>query len=100
MKRIAQAMCVVMVLAALPKSSWAQGEKASKAEVGKYAALEAKSPETASFEGGDAAGALLFIVLVAAIVVLVYYLVDSHHHAMGPRPEKDGGLAQLPPLFR
>jgi hypothetical protein len=100
MKRIARAMCLVMVVAALPTSAWASGDKASESEVAKYAELEAASPEAAAFEGGDAAGTLLFIVVVAAIVVLVYYLLDAHHHAAGPRPAGDTRLAQAPPLFR
>ncbi|HKS15861.1 MAG TPA: hypothetical protein VJU16_00960 [Planctomycetota bacterium] len=94
MKRIAQVMAVVIVLAGLPKSSWASGEKATAAEDAKYAALEAASPEAAAFEGGDAAGTLIFIIVVAAIAVLIYMLMD-HHHSM--RSPLDGADAPVPP---
>jgi hypothetical protein len=83
MKRIAQVMCVALVLAGMPRTSWATGEKATPAEDAAYAALEAASPEAAAFEGGDAAGTLLFILVVALIAVLIYYLIEnSHHHSM------------------
>ena len=94
MKRIAQVLSVVIVLAGLPRSSWASGEKATAAEVEKYAALEAASPEAAAFEGGDAAGTLLFILVVAAIAVLIYMLMENHHSVRSPL---DGGDVPAPP---
>ncbi|HZN61715.1 MAG TPA: hypothetical protein VFC90_04860 [Planctomycetota bacterium] len=99
MKRIAQAMCVVMVIAALPRSTWASGEKATAAEDAKYAALEAASPEAASFEGGDAAGFLLFLVLVAAVVLLIYLIMDHHHSTRSPLDAPDAP-APPPAQFR
>ena len=100
MKRIAQVMCVVIVLAGLPLRSVASGEKATAAEDAKYAALEAASPDVATFEGGDAAGVLLFLLLVAAIAVLIYLIMDHQHHAM--RSPLDTAPAHAPPpaVFR
>ena len=100
MKRIAQGMCMVIVLAGLPLRSAASGEKATAAEDAKYAALEAASPDVATFEGGDAAGVLLFLVLVAAIALVVYLIMDHSNHSM--KSPLDGGPAAAPPpaVFR
>jgi hypothetical protein len=101
MKRIAQVMCVVVVLAGLPRMAWASGEKATVAEDAKYAALEAASPEVASFEGGDAAGVLLFILVVAAIAALIYFLMDHNHAMSSPLDPRDAPVpSPSPALFR
>jgi hypothetical protein len=99
MKRMAQVLCVAVVLAGLPRSSWASGEKATPAEVAKYAALEAASPEAAAFEGGDAAGVLLFIVIVAAIAVLIFLLMD-HPSSMKSPADVPEAPAPRPAVFR
>lgn len=99
MKRIAQVMCVAVVLAGLPRSSWASGEKATPAEVAKYAALEAASPEAASFEGGDAAGVLIFVLIVAAIAVLIFVLLD-HPNSMKSPADAPEAPAPRPAVFR
>lgn len=96
MKRIAVAMCVVMILATLPRSSWASGEKATAAEDAKYAALEATSPQAAAFKGGDAGSVWLIIFLILVLSGWLFSASDRIH----PLSESDGGLAQLPPQFR
>ena len=100
MKRIAQVMCVVLVLAGLPKPAFATGEKATATEDAKYAELEASSPEAASFQGGDAGGVLLFIVLVAAIALLIYLLMDRNHHSMTSPLDQAATSPPPPPHFR
>ena len=100
MKRLAQLLCVAVVLAGLPKSAQATGEKATSAEDAKYAELEATSPEVASFEGGDAGGTLLFIVLVAAIALIVYLLLEHNHHSMVSPLDRAATSPPAPPQFR
>lgn len=108
MKGLAQAMCVVMALAGLPQSSWASGDKATEAEDAKYAALEAASPEAASFEGGDSTGILVGLILIALLIyayarATVYaeaqQFVDQDHMT-DPRSDRAGGPAPIPTLFR
>lgn len=93
-------MCLVVAIAGLPRASWATGEKASPDEIAKYAALEAASPEAASFEGGDAAGTLLFILVVALIVVLIYYLIQNSSHNSMRSPLEADGSPPPPAVFR
>jgi len=100
MKRIAQVLCLVVAIAGLPRPSWASGEKATAAEAEKYAALEAASPDAASFEGGDAAGALLFILVVAAIAVLIYLLMERSNHAMKSPADAPDAPPPPPAVFR
>lgn len=100
MKRIAQLMCVVIVLAGLPLRSAASGEKATAAEDAKYAALEAASPEVATFEGGDAASVLLVLVLVAALVLLIYLIMDHSKHSMRSPLDSGDPAVPTPAVFR
>jgi hypothetical protein len=100
MKRLAQVMCAVVVLAGLPRSAWSTGEKATAAEDAKYAALEAASADVATFEGGDAAGVLLFILVVAAIAALIFFLMDHHGHSMTSPADAPEAAAPRPAVFR
>lgn len=74
-RTICTGLCAVLVIAGLPRPSWASGEKASAEEVAKYAALEAASPDAGSFEGGAPPNALWIGLAVACILVIgIYWL--------------------------
>ena len=94
MKRIAQALCVALLLAGLPTGSWATGEKMTAAEDAAYAALEAASPDAAAFEGGDS---VLGIILIIAVIVLIVYLIMDHEKAHAMTSPLEGGDAPAPP---
>jgi hypothetical protein len=94
MKRIAQTLCVALLIAGLPVSSWATGEKMTAAEDAAYAALEAASPEAAAFEGGDS---VVGIILVIAVVALIVWLILDHEKQHAMSSPLEGGDAPAPP---